>query len=652
MNAADFRKDINALRAYAVLAVMLFHFQVPGFSGGFVGVDIFFVISGYLMTKIIIEKLDGPSGKYWQILLYFYIARARRIVPALVGLCAVLLALGWFILPTTDYKQLGIHAFSALLFLSNFKFWREAGYFDAASHDKWLLHTWSLSVEWQFYLLFPLLVILVWRFFPKRSAIGLTLIVGFVVSLALSVSFTKNHPGAAFYLFPTRAWELFAGGLVCIYASTVSLSSRAARLMEFAGLGLILFSVFMCSAETLWPHAYALVPVLGAVLILLAARQTSFASHAQPIQALGNWSYSVYLWHWPVVVALVWLELAGQWLAIALGLVLSLALGWLSYAFVEKPTRRTLAKRRSWPATVAVGSAVAIVAAPAFAIWQTNGVSGRLSPEIGRIAAEAQNFNPRRLECHGRGGHEFKQCVYGGNEIRAILVGDSHASAVASAVAAALPEHHGLLTFTYTSCPTIFGVKKRERADLKCAEFNDWVLQQIDKVPSSVPLIVVNRSSAYIFGSSRPDEISFGKPSAYFDNPVDMPTLAFKEKFAVELRRSACRLAALRPTYLVRPFPEMPADVPKLAARRAMVGKPKQIQTSISEYQARHELVWQAQDAAVKHCGAKVLDPLPFICEAGFCQGAIQGRPVYYDSHHLSEFGNKQLVPMFRLVFQ
>ncbi len=633
-----------------MLVVILFHFGVPGFEGGFLGVDVFFVISGYLMTKIVIEKLDRPGGGDWQTLLDFYLARARRIVPALVVLCAVLLALGWFTLPSIDYKQLGIHAFAALLFLSNFKFWREAGYFDAASHDKWLLHTWSLSVEWQFYLLFPLLVIAVWRFFPKQSAIGTVLILGFVVSLALSITFTKNHPSAAFYLLPTRAWELFAGGLVCIYASTVSLSNRAARLTEFTGFSLIIISVFIFSSETLWPGMYALLPVLGAVLILLAARQTSLATRAQPIQALGNWSYSVYLWHWPVVVALVWLELAGQWFAIAVGLAISLVLGWLSYTYVEKPTRRTLSKRRYLPATLAVGSAAAIVAAPAFALWQANGVSGRFSPEIDRIAAEAQNFNPRRLECHGYGGYEFKQCVYGGNEIRAILVGDSHASAVASAVAAALPsQNDGLLTFTYTSCPTIFGVKKRERSDLKCAEFNDWVVQQIEKVSSSVPLILINRSSAYIFGSNRQDEVSFGKPLIYFSDPVDTPTTAFQEQFSAQLISSACRLTALRSTYLVRPLPEMPVDVPKIAARQAMLGKTKQIQLPIAEYQSRHKLVWQAQDTAVERCGAKVLDPLPFLCEAGFCVGVEQGRPLYYDSHHLSEYGNKRLVKIFEI---
>ena len=604
------------------------------------------------MTKIAIEKLDRPRGGYWQTLLDFYVARARRIVPALVVLCAVLLALGWFTFPSIDYEQLGMHAFAALLFLSNLKFWREAGYFDAASHDKWLLHTWSLSVEWQFYLLFPLLVILVLRFFPSKSAIGLALVVGCVVSLALSVSFTKNYSGAAFYLLPTRAWELFAGGLVCIYASKLSLSSRMARLFEVSGFGLILFSVFVYSAETLWPHVYALVPVLGAVLILLAAQQSSLATRAQPIQALGNWSYSVYLWHWPVVVALVWLELAGEWLAIAAGLAISLLLGWLSYTYVERPTRRTIPACRSLPTTLTVGSAIAVVASSAFAIWVLHGVEGRLQLQVEQVAKEARNRNPRDLECHNYGGKDFRKCRYGGSDLRVILVGDSHASVVATALAAALPNSDsGALTFTYTSCPTIFEIRIRNRPNLKCKEFNEWFLEQIKEIPTHVPLVVVNRTSAYLLSSNQKTGPSLGETEYYFTELADGQASDFENLFIEKLNESACRLAALRPTYLVRPTPEMDFDVPRISARRLHLGLPMEVLISRQYYYHRNLLVWGAQDLAVRTCGVRVLDPLPYLCDQSNCSGLFEGRPLYYDSHHLSEYGNKRLIPMFAELF-
>ena len=153
-----FRKDINGLRAYAVLVVVLYHFGVLGFSGGFVGVDIFFVISGFLMTKIIYSGLNKENFS----LLQFYYSRAKRIIPTLIILCLTLLSIGWYLLPAMDYRALGIHSVSALVFLSNFKFWKESGYFDTSSHENLLLHTWSLSVEWQFYIVLPLIFILVW----------------------------------------------------------------------------------------------------------------------------------------------------------------------------------------------------------------------------------------------------------------------------------------------------------------------------------------------------------------------------------------------------------------------------------------------------------------------------------------------------------
>lgn len=212
--AVNFRKDINGLRAWAVVAVVLFHFGVPGFAGGFVGVDVFFVISGFLMTNILIKKLENPQQKFsvWD----FYLARAKRIAPALLVLCIALLALGWFLLPPQDYRSLGMHTLTSVLFASNIQYWREAGYFDAASHDKWLLHTWSLSVEWQFYLLLPLLLWGVWRWWPGRAHAVRCLLVVFLVSLGLSVWLTAKKPEAAFFLLPTRAWEMLAGGLIAL----------------------------------------------------------------------------------------------------------------------------------------------------------------------------------------------------------------------------------------------------------------------------------------------------------------------------------------------------------------------------------------------------------------------------------------------------
>jgi peptidoglycan/LPS O-acetylase OafA/YrhL len=648
-----FRSDINGLRAYAVIAVMLFHFGVPGFSGGFIGVDVFFVISGYLMTRMIIEGIDRSWGGHWSWLLSFYLARARRIIPALLVLCVTLLAIGWFTLPSTDYRQLGTHVIAALSFLSNIKFWREAGYFDAASHEKWLLHTWSLSVEWQFYLLFPILLIMLWRLLPGRRVVTIALIVGLVVSLGLSISLTPGHPSAAFYLLPMRAWELFAGGLVYLLVAHRRPRDKPARWLEGLGFGIIVGSAMLLSADTPWPGALATIPVLGTVLVLIAARQTSAWAQPGPLQALGNWSYSIYLWHWPLAVALIYLEIADRPLPVFVAMAISILLGWLSYTWVESPARRRLARQKPLFVTAAVSALVLLVALPSVAIYKAEGVPGRLASQVERISSEALNFNYwRRANCHGWGGDDFKSCVHGGEQISAILVGDSHASAVATAVQQALPNSkQGLLTFTYTSCPTIFGVQKRDRPDLKCAEFNDWVMQEIAGLPPEIPLIIVNRTTGNVFGSNRPDEASHGKPSAYFSEPLDHPTAAFQHEFANRLAQSACRIAEKRPVYLVRPIPEMPVDVPKVAARKQLIGQPIEISVSLSDYHTRHALVWGAQDKASEDCGAYILDPLPWLCDDNVCDALREGRPLYYDSHHLSEFGNKYLVSMFRSVF-
>jgi len=186
----SFRDDINGLRAWAVVAVVLYHFGVPGFSGGFVGVDVFFVISGFLMTGLVVKGLERGTFST----LGFYMARARRIVPALLALCGMLLVVGWFALLPEDYKKLSLHSIFAISFFSNVGFWQEAGYFDAASHEKWLLHTWSLSVEWQFYLILPLILVSVWRVWPGRAAQLWAIVVGLLTSLGIAVFLSPIHP--------------------------------------------------------------------------------------------------------------------------------------------------------------------------------------------------------------------------------------------------------------------------------------------------------------------------------------------------------------------------------------------------------------------------------------------------------------------------
>lgn len=324
----EFRKDINGLRAVAVMVVLLFHFGVPGFAGGFVGVDIFFVISGFLMTKIIFDGLERGSFSFF----HFYLSRARRIIPALAVTVLAVLALGWLLLSPAEYRSLGKHAGGSLAFISNLLYWQEAGYFDAASHEKWLLHTWSLSVEFQFYVLYPILLVaagkVLGRAHLKFFVAGLA-----ALSLALSVYASKAWPEASFFILPTRAWELLAGGLVYLYPLKVT--QQRSRMLEGGGIIMIVASVALFSSENIWPGWLAMVPVFGAVSLLIASRKASIFTANRGSQILGNASYSIYLWHWPVVVLLSYFGLLTNFLWIVVGVLASIALGYGSFRYVE-----------------------------------------------------------------------------------------------------------------------------------------------------------------------------------------------------------------------------------------------------------------------------------------------------------------------------
>lgn len=646
-----FRTDINGLRAWAVAAVVLYHFGVPGITGGFVGVDVFFVISGFLMTSIIVRGLSEGRFSLWR----FYLDRARRIIPALAVLSLVLLSIGWFTLLSTDYHMLGKHVATSVAFLSNVVYWREAGYFDTASKEKWLLHTWSLSVEWQFYLILPVVLLGAWKLWPGRARMTALVTLGLIVSLALSLLVTPHQPSAAFYLLPTRAWEMLAGGLVFLLSHRCPVGARA-KLLEKIGLGLIVTSIFVFDAGVNWPGWGALLPVVGAVLVLMAAQSNSPWTGTPIAQWLGNVSYSIYLWHWPVVVGLAYLGLQDKPASIAVGLALTLALGYLSYSLVETPTRCHLSQLRPSLGLISLAVATVSVAAPGAAIRQNIGFPDRLPSAVEAVAREANNKNPRRDQCMTESEFASPSCVYGGNELAAVVMGDSHASAIVTAVEKAIPGNEsGVMELTYSSCPPLFGVKRHPnypwQKDYQCDEFNKWVLKKLDVVPAHAPLIIVNRTSYFAIGPNEPGRTRERPPVSYFTQPYLTPEPEFLQEFAEHLIDTACTFVRHREVYLVRPIPEMGVDVPRIMSRTMMLGAQAKVSITLDAYHARHAAVWAAQDEARRRCGVKILDPLPYLCEDGQCNGSKGGRPLYFDDDHLSEYGNRLLIPMFAKVF-
>lgn len=346
------RKDIDGLRAVAILPVLFFHAGIDVFRGGFVGVDVFFVISGYLITALILKERQEGSFS----LIRFYERRARRILPALFLVMICCLPFAWAWLLPSDFRDFADSMMAVVLFVSNVHFHREAGYFAPDASLQPLLHTWSLSVEEQFYLLFPLLVTAFW--FLGRKALGALILAIAVISLlvaqfgahaaglfdadAKALPFTAV-PDYAFYLLPTRAWELLAGSLAAFRLQGGERRLEGSEILSLAGLIAILYAVFLFDETTPHPSFHTLLPVGGTVLIILFATPGTFCARllSMPfLVGIGLISYSVYLWHQPLFAFYRIQSPDGQDdIAFLLLALLSLALGWLSWRFVEQPFR-------------------------------------------------------------------------------------------------------------------------------------------------------------------------------------------------------------------------------------------------------------------------------------------------------------------------
>lgn len=640
-----FRPDLNGLRAWAVAAVVLYHFGIPGFSGGFAGVDVFFVISGFLMAGIVVGGLE--KGRFT--LVGFYLARARRIVPALLLVVLVVLVVGALILMPADYKQMGRHARDSLFFMSNLRYLKESGYFDAASHEKWLLHTWSLAVEWQFYLLYPLLLALVHRFFPKPRLLLLLHILALLLSFGLAVYWVNIKPERAFYLLSARAWELLLGGLV-FFAGRLAWNPAQQRAAEWLGLGLILASITLINAQHSWPGALALPATLGAALVLLARRTQSLSTGNPLAQWLGLRSYSIYLWHWPIFVALVYFDTQKDMLWVGAALALSLLLSELSYRAVENPARRWLSARGNLQALAWLLLAIIILSVFAQAA-RRNGLPKRLPEKVAAVAAERDNTNPRQDECL----NSQARCIFGGQEIRAIVAGDSHADSIVTAVQDSLPapERDGLAFHAAGGCLLIEGATWAQGKREDCQELNTAIFTELDKTRPGTPLILINRLSAYPLGDSASHTPAQpGTPLLYFSKKPQQVDAAYLEEFRQHYLASTCKLAQTRKVYALMPVPEMPADVPKAMGKALMRKLPAEVSISLTDYHARHAFVREVMAEAAQRCGITLLDPLPYLCDNERCYGARDGVPLYVDDDHLSMRGNRLLIPLFAPIFQ
>jgi peptidoglycan/LPS O-acetylase OafA/YrhL len=351
-----YRPEIDGLRAVAVIPVILFHAGYELFSGGFVGVDVFFVISGYLITTIILTEKEAGQFR----LGAFYERRARRILPALFFIIAVSIPFAWLWLMPSEMTDFSRSVATIPIFSSNILFWLESGYFDTASELKPLLHTWSLAVEEQYYILFPLFLMLIWNF--GKQKVVLILAAAAVVSLALAEYGSARFPEATFFLLPTRAWELLIGVFAAFY-SFFKRDIRGSQTLSMIGLALILYSIFAFDEETPFPSLNALVPTLGAAMVILFASSDTIANRLlrlKPLVAIGLISYSAYLWHQPVLALARHsdLDIEGRsWILVTLVIILS----YFTWKYVERPFRNRRIVHKSAVVPLALSSSVFVL---------------------------------------------------------------------------------------------------------------------------------------------------------------------------------------------------------------------------------------------------------------------------------------------------
>lgn len=356
-----YRPEIDGLRSVAVVPVILFHAGFESFGGGFVGVDVFFVISGYLITSIILADLAAGTFSVAR----FYERRARRILPALFLVMAVSSAMAWVVLFPSDLEAFSKSVIATALFSSNFLFWSQAGYFDTAAELKPLLHTWSLAVEEQYYIIFPLFLMTIWGLGRSKTACALALLA--VLSLLLAEWGTWHHPDAAFFLLPFRLWELALGALAAVYLFEAHghFERGLSQIGSLVGFSLILWAVFAFDKSTPFPGFYALVPTVGTALIILFAGPNTLIGSllsSRPLVGLGLISYSAYLWHQPLLAFARYRSMAEPPISILVGIcALTFCLAYLSWRFVETPVRRRgSTSRRDIFRASAIGIAIAV----------------------------------------------------------------------------------------------------------------------------------------------------------------------------------------------------------------------------------------------------------------------------------------------------
>ncbi|WP_417536680.1 acyltransferase family protein [Methylophaga sp.] len=648
-----YRPEIDGLRAIAVVPVVLFHAGFSLFPGGFVGVDIFFVISGYLISSIIYKEMDEgvfSAGK-------FYERRAKRLLPALFVVLFACIPFAYLWQLPNEFSAFSKSIISVVTFTSNILFWLESGYFSEAAELKPLLHTWSLAIEEQFYIVFPLVLFILHRF--CRAWLAMIIGASVIASFSLAWYSSTVFPDANFYLLPTRAWELGAGILISfgMRRNVWGWSEKSREFASLIGLGMIFAALIFFDEDMPLPGGGTLLPVLGTALVILTSDKNTLVGRLLSLRLLvrvGLISYSAYLWHQPIFAfARIRLyENVPDWVYGIL-IVTTFTLAWISWRFVEKPVREECFMPRQ---IVLAVSFFALVGAG------TVGVGGlfissstlRVPEQVTQLAAWRSSISPVRDDCHSTPGHFIEPegaCSLGGGGATPIyLWGDSHGVELSWELAKAL-QSSGVPVKQYTGsqCMPSIGVKSnRER---HCKRYNESVYAYLTEVAPHSSVVMVARWSLY-FNGNRVDTgegcIERGSSGARFPEHWEGGTeQERKAKLGKALQQTVEGLVdAGHRVVIVHPIPEPGCDVPSRLARRALFGEGKD--ELFSSPEAVFEQRKLSAESALTFNNSRVLSVYPgrVFCSTennGRCLSETLEGPLYFDSNHPNLLGSKMI---------
>lgn len=655
-----YRPEIDGIRGLAIIAVLFFHAEILGFTGGYIGVDLFFVISGYLITRILLNEME--DGRFS--LKKFYERRCRRILPALFFTLAGVLIAAWFILLPYDFKNFGRSLAATTTFWANIFFWRQVGYFDTAVYTKPLLHCWSLSLEEQYYILFPLFFLFLFRRFGVRlwKAIMVTALISFVISVVQ----VAIRPTTAFYLLHTKAWELLLGSLVATYPWRNPVPLKAATPLAMLGLAGIIAPMFFYSGQTPFPGLAALPPCLGTALIIhvhQSGHQASWVGRwlAHPVMTgLGKISYSMYLWHWPLLVFPRYiydepLSLPGRLTALAAAIVMAV----ISWHLLEDPIRRRKVFKSQRLIFILSILGIVVFTTAGRTIRHTDGFPSRL-PEEARIYALAAEDSykvtkPRPYYKTVIDGVEYEVGIWTmgpeGKSPELVLWGDSHASMWRAAFdqLSARYEVSGLVV-DHRACQPLYTENAAAGGGgWTCAGFNRAVRQMI--VEKQIPDAVISTRYSPLFDISplaEPEEAAGRGP----DTPGGSQGVFARglETTARDLNQGGAGV------WLLENVPEYTTVVVNLLTRNAMAGR----SFSDTGYPVRY---YEARNAKPRRVfeqlagsGFRVLRMQEFFCPDGWCLPGDDKSSFYTDTNHLTNYGalkfKSAVEPIFRDIVE